>query len=66
MEFIATLEEALGRKAVQELLPMQPGDVKETYADIDPMRRDFGYEPRTQLREGVARFVAWYKDHYGV
>lgn len=66
MDFIATLEEALGRKAVQELLPMQPGDVKETYADIDPMRRDFGYEPRTQLREGVARFVAWYKDYYGV
>jgi UDP-glucuronate 4-epimerase len=66
LDFIATLEESLGRKAIRELLPMQPGDVKETYADIEPMRRDFGYAPTTSLAEGIPRFVAWYKDYYGV
>ncbi|MEO5337256.1 MAG: NAD-dependent epimerase/dehydratase family protein [Magnetospirillum sp. WYHS-4] len=66
LEFIAALEAALGRTAVRELLPMQPGDVKETFADIEPMRRDFGYRPRTPLSEGIGHFVAWYKDYFGV
>lgn len=64
MEFISILEECLGRKAQKELLPLQPGDVPETYADIDDLTSDFGFSPRTSLREGIARFVDWYLDYY--
>lgn len=64
--FIATLEQALGREAVIELLPLQPGDVKETYADIESSRHDFGFEPRIAITEGIPRFVAWYRSFYGV
>jgi UDP-glucuronate 4-epimerase len=46
--------------------PMQPGDVKKTYADIDSSRRDFGFEPVTSIDEGLPRFIAWYKDYHGV
>ena len=56
---------ALGRKAVIELLPMQPGDVKETYADIETSRRDFDFEPKTSILEGVPRFVDWFREQYG-
>jgi len=66
LEFIATLEAALGRKAVIDLLPMQPGDVKETYADIEDSRRDLGFEPATSIADGIPRFVAWYRQYYGV
>jgi UDP-glucuronate 4-epimerase len=66
MDFIGTLEKALGRKAVIEFLPMQPGDVKETYADIEATRRDFGFEPTTTIAEGIPRLVSWYRDYYGV
>jgi len=66
MRFIGVLEEALGRKAEVEFLPMQAGDVKETYADIADTRRDFGFEPTTAIDEGIPRFVAWYRDYYGV
>jgi UDP-glucuronate 4-epimerase len=45
---------------------MQPGDVKETYADINATRRDFGFEPKTSLDEGVSRFVEWYQGYYGI
>ena len=65
-DFIATIERALGQKATVELLPMQPGDVKETYADIEATRRDFGFEPTTTIAEGIPRFIAWYRDYYGV
>lgn len=65
LDFIAALEVALGRKAVIELLPMQPGDVKETYADIGASRRDFAFEPRTSILEGVPRFAAWFHERYG-
>jgi UDP-glucuronate 4-epimerase len=65
LDFIGALEMALGRKAAIELLPMQPGDVKETYADIETARRDFDFEPRTAMLEGIPRFVDWYRDHYG-
>jgi UDP-glucuronate 4-epimerase len=62
---IALLERALGRSAVQTLLPMQPGDVPETSADIGDLARDFGFQPFTPLETGIGRFVAWYRDHYG-
>ncbi|SDF41630.1 NAD-dependent epimerase [Desulfovibrio legallii] len=63
-DFIATLEDALGRKAVKDLLPMQPGDVAATWADIDDLTAATGFAPRTPLREGIARFVAWYREYY--
>jgi UDP-glucuronate 4-epimerase len=66
LDFIAAIEEALGRKAILDLAPMQPGDVKDTYADIEASRRDLGYEPKTTIREGIPRFVAWYRGYYRV
>ena len=66
MDFIAALEAAIGRKAVIELAPMQPGDVKETIADIAAARRDLGFAPATPIAEGLPRFVAWYRDYHGV
>jgi UDP-glucuronate 4-epimerase len=66
VDFITTLESALGRKAVLDLLPMQPGDVKETYADIQASRRDFDFEPKTPIADGIPRFVAWFREQYGV
>jgi len=66
MNFIETLERALGRKAVKNLLPMQPGDVPATYADVDDLARAVGFRPDTPLDEGIARYVAWYRDYYGV
>jgi UDP-glucuronate 4-epimerase len=62
--FIETLEEALGKKAKKELLPLQPGDVPDTYADVQSLVDDFGYQPNTSLEEGIAKFVAWYKGYY--
>ncbi len=66
MRFIAVLEQACGREAQKEFAAMQPGDVKETYADIAPARRDLGFDPKTTIDDGLPRFVAWYRDHYGV
>ena len=63
---IAALERALGREALIEHASMQPGDVEETWADISPLQRDHGYAPKTTIAEGIPRFVAWYRDHYGV
>lgn len=65
-DFIAVLEEALGRKAEVRLEPMQPGDVPATYADIEESRRDLGFEPTTSIRDGIPRFVQWYKGHYRI
>ena len=62
-EFIDAIEQALGLPAQRELLPMQPGDVAATYADIDDLEADVGYRPATPLREGIGRFVAWYLQH---
>ena len=64
--FIEVLEDVLGRRARKNLLPMQPGDVPDTYADTAPLERDFGYRPSTSIETGVARFVAWYRDYYNV
>ena len=64
-EFIATLERLLGRTAKRDLQPMQPGDVPATYASIDRLRALTGFAPRTPLAEGLARFVAWYREWHG-
>jgi len=65
MRYIEVLEEALGRKAALNLLPLQPGDVPETCADVTELSERFGYRPRTSVEEGIGRFVAWYRGHYG-
>ena len=66
MRFIETIERACGRKATIELKPMQPGDVKATFSDIEPTTRDLGYRPETPIEEGIPRFVAWYRGYYSV
>jgi UDP-glucuronate 4-epimerase len=66
LRFIEIIEECLGKKARKNLLPMQPGDVPATYANIDDLVRDVGFKPDTTLEEGVPRFIAWYKDYYKV
>ncbi|WP_018947750.1 NAD-dependent epimerase [Thioalkalivibrio sp. AKL17] len=66
MHYIEVLEENLGKKAEKNLLPLQPGDVPDTYADVEDLRADTGYEPTTTVEEGVASFVAWYRDYYQV
>jgi UDP-glucuronate 4-epimerase len=66
MRLIEILEDCLGRKAVKNFLPMQPGDVPATFADIDDLARDVGFSPRTPIEDGVRRFVAWYRDYYAV
>jgi UDP-glucuronate 4-epimerase len=63
-KFITILEEKLGKKAKRILLPMQPGDVPATYAEIADLERDIGFKPKTPLREGIGRFVDWYLDYY--
>ncbi len=64
LRFIDLIEDACGRKAIRELAEMQPGDVKETYADIEPARRDLGFEPKVTIDQGIPRFVAWYRDYH--
>jgi UDP-glucuronate 4-epimerase len=66
LDFIAVIEQALGRTAKKQLLPMQPGDVAESFADIDTARRDLGFEPKISIEEGIARFVAWYKEYHHI
>jgi UDP-glucuronate 4-epimerase len=61
---IRWLEEETGIKAKQNMLPMQPGDVMETYADIDELTRDTGFKPVTPLKKGIGKFVAWYRDYH--
>jgi UDP-glucuronate 4-epimerase len=64
LTFIETLESALGKKAIKNFLPIQPGDVPATYAETADLRAAVGFAPRTPLAEGIARFAAWYKDYY--
>ena len=66
VDFIETLENHLGVKAQKELLPIQPGDVPETYADIEDLMKDTGFKPNTSLDVGLKQFVEWYRDYYGV
>ncbi len=63
-DYIAAIEEALGMTAEKQLLPLQPGDVPDTYADVEALVTDVGYRPDTPVKEGIARFVAWYRDYY--
>jgi UDP-glucuronate 4-epimerase len=62
--YIEALEDALGRKAQKEMLPLQKGDVPDTFADVSALERAVGYRPATPVKDGVARFVAWYRQHY--
>ena len=64
MEFIATLEKHLGQKAQLEMLPVQAGDVLDTWADCSDLEQDYGYKPGTSLDEGIARFVQWFRSYY--
>jgi UDP-glucuronate 4-epimerase len=64
MHYIEVLERCLGRKAEKNLLPLQAGDVPDTWADAEELVRDVGYRPATPVEEGVKRFVAWYLDYY--
>ncbi|MET0081776.1 MAG: NAD-dependent epimerase [Sedimenticola sp.] len=62
--YIGALESALGKEARKELLPLQPGDVPDTYADVEDLVRDMGYKPQTPLEEGMKRFVEWFRNYY--
>jgi len=66
LDFIAILERALGRTAIKQLLPLQPGDVPESFADIETARRDLGFEPKIAIEEGIGRFVQWYKRYHRI
>jgi len=66
MHYIEVLEECLGKKAEKNMLPLQPGDVPATYADVTDLVRDVGYKPDMSVEQGIANFVAWYKDYYQV
>lgn len=66
LHFIRVLEDALGKEARKNLLPIQPGDVPATYADVDDLVRDVGFKPSTSIETGIRRFVDWYRDYYGV
>ena len=66
LDYIDAIEEALNIKAVQELLPLQPGDVPDTYANVDDLVKDFGYKPSMNVKNGVKNFVEWYKGYYSI
>jgi len=65
MDFLAAIEDAVGRKAEIRFQPMQKGDVYQTYADISAMERDYGFRPQTEMQEGVKRYVEWFREFYG-
>jgi UDP-glucuronate 4-epimerase len=64
MDYIACIEKAVGKAAILNMLPMQPGDVPATFADVDDLKADIGFEPKTSIEEGIERFVAWYRKYY--
>ncbi|MDD1641227.1 MAG: NAD-dependent epimerase [Methylococcaceae bacterium] len=66
LAFIETLEKCLGKKAIKNLLPLQPGDVPDTYADVSDLENDLGYKPGTLLETGISNFVEWYKNFYRI
>ena len=65
LTFIEVVEAAMGKTAVKNLFPMQPGDVPSTYADVDDLMADVGFKPSTPIEEGIRQFVEWYRDYYG-
>ncbi len=66
MDFIGALEDCLGIKAIKNMLPLQPGDVPDTYADVTALVEDVGYRPATPIRQGIENFVSWYKEYYDI
>ena len=66
MSYIDALEKALGKKAKINLLPLQPGDVPDTYANVDSLKEKFNFKPSTSVIDGVASFIKWYKDYYKI
>jgi len=66
LRYIEVLEDCLGKKAVKNLLPLQPGDVPDTYADVDALIKDVDYRPTTPVEVGIEKFVKWYRDYYKV
>lgn len=66
MDYINAIEKALGKKAKMQLLPLQPGDVPDTHADVSALVKDVGFKPETSVEEGVSRFIDWYKDYFKV
>ena len=66
LDYIKAIENVLGIKADKELLPLQPGDVPDTYADVADLVRDFDYKPSITINQGVAKFIKWYKNYYNV
>jgi len=66
MTFIKTIEDSLGQEAKKNFLPMQPGDVVATYANVDDLKRDVGFEPKTELAVGIANWAAWYRKYHNL
>ncbi len=66
MHVISLLEKEFGRAAIKEMLPMQPGDVEATYADVADLERDIGFKPATPIEDGIARFAKWYRDYHRI
>jgi len=66
VEVVRLLEKALGRPAIRELLPMQPGDVRETCADVEPLRQAVGFTPKTAIDQGIAQFAQWFRTYHGI
>lgn len=66
LRYIEVMEDCIGRRVEKQLLPMQPGDVPDTHADVDDLRADTGYAPDTPLETGIARFIDWYRGYYKV
>jgi UDP-glucuronate 4-epimerase len=66
MRYIEVLEECLGKKAIKEMMPMQPGDVPSTVADVSELEQATGFRPRTTVEEGIRRFVDWYREYHRV
>lgn len=66
MRYIEVLEECLGKKAEKNMLPLQPGDVPATYADISDLVRDVNYKPDMSIEQGIANFVDWYRGYYNI
>lgn len=65
-DFIKAIENATGKKATKEMLPIQPGDVQKTFADIKELEQDFNFKPYTPLQKGIEKFVTWYKNYYKI
>ena len=64
MDFISTIEKAMGKEAVKQFEPMQPGDVTATFADVEDLKAAVGFSPETPLNVGIGKFVAWYQSYY--